>query len=89
MKIVWDERKRLVNLDKHGLDFAEIEAFHWETAVMEAGHSGRIKAIGYFEDGTAVVIFATLGTQAISIISFRPANAKEKRQLQWPPSVKH
>ena len=89
MQIVWDERKRLANIEKHGLNFAEVHAFQWETAVMEAGHSGRIKAIGYFEDGTAVVVFATLGTEAISIVSFRPANTKEKRLLQWPRSTEH
>jgi uncharacterized protein len=33
MKIVWDEPKRFANLDKHGLDFADLnESFfttHW------------------------------------------------------------
>lgn len=83
MKIVWDEPKRIANVEKHGLDFEDIAYFDWETAVMERSHSGRIKAIGYFEDGMAVVIFARLGTEAISIISFRPANPKEKRLLTW------
>ncbi|MEQ1403431.1 BrnT family toxin [Neorhizobium sp. Rsf11] len=83
MKIVWDEPKRIANVEKHGLDFEDIAYFHWETAVMERSHSGRTKAIGYFEDGTAVVIFVRLGTEAISIISFRPANPKEKRLLTW------
>ncbi|MGK6313877.1 BrnT family toxin [Neorhizobium sp. DT-125] len=83
MKFVWDEPKRLANIAKHGFDFFDVGAFHWETAVMERSHSGRIKAIGYFEDGTAVVIFAALGTEATSIISFRPANEKEKRLLTW------
>jgi uncharacterized protein len=83
LKIIWDETKRIVNLEKHGLDFADVGLFHWETAVMERGHSGRTKAIGYFEDGTAVVIFAQLGKEAISIISFRPANAKERRLILW------
>jgi uncharacterized DUF497 family protein len=44
-------------------------------------HSSRMKAIGCFADGTAVVIFGTLGTEAISIISFRPASAKERKVL--------
>jgi len=83
LKIIWDETKRIANIEKHGLDFADVGFFGWEAAVMERGHSGRIKAIGYFEDGTAVVIFAKLGTEAISIVSFRPANTKEKRLLQW------
>jgi len=25
MKIVWDEPRRLANLDKHGLDFADLD----------------------------------------------------------------
>jgi len=83
MKIIWDEWKRVANIEKHGLDFEGVAFFQWETAVMEKAHSGRVKAIGYFEDGTAVVIFARLGTEAISIVSFRPANAKEKRLLKW------
>jgi uncharacterized protein len=82
-RFVWDDRKRVANIEKHGLDFEDVAMFQWETAVMEPVHSGRVKAIGYFEDGTAVVIFARLGTEAISIVSFRPANAKEKRLLKW------
>lgn len=81
MKIVWDEPKRLANLDKHGLDFADVARFRWETALITATHSSRLKAVGFYEDGTAVVIFVVLGTEAISIISFRPANARERGLL--------
>ncbi|PWE58044.1 hypothetical protein DEM27_02305 [Metarhizobium album] len=83
MRIVWDEHKRLANIEKHGLDFADVVFFQWETAVLERSHSGRVKAVGYFEDGTVVVIFAELGSEAISIISFRQANAKERGVLKW------
>ncbi|TKT80951.1 BrnT family toxin [Aquamicrobium sp. LC103] len=75
MKIVWDEPKRLANLDKHGLDF------DWAHAVIEGDRDRRFKAISYFVDGAAVVIYAALGSEAISIISFRPASAKERRRL--------
>jgi uncharacterized DUF497 family protein len=35
MKIVWDEPKRLANLDKHGLDFREFEeGFSWEACLL-------------------------------------------------------
>lgn len=81
MRIIWDEPKRLANLHKHGFDFADVVYFEWETAVIDASHSNRMKAIGYYADGTAVVIFATLGTEAISIISFRPASVKERKVL--------
>lgn len=81
MRIVWDERKRLANLDKHGLDFADIAEFDWESAAIEPSYGGRLKAVGRVADGTAVVIFATLGREAISIISFRPAHRKEREVL--------
>lgn len=78
MRIVWDEPKREANLAKHGMDFADVVFFGWETALITGSHTNRMKAVGYFEDGTAVVIYAELGTEAISIISFRPANQKER-----------
>jgi uncharacterized DUF497 family protein len=81
MKIVWDEPKRIANFQKHGLDFADVVDFEWETAVIDDTHSNRMKAIGYFADGTAVVIFTALGTEAISIISFRRASARERNLL--------
>jgi uncharacterized DUF497 family protein len=55
MKIVWDEAKRLTNLDKHGLDFADVIYFEWETALITTAHSKRFKAVGRYEDGIAVV----------------------------------
>ena len=33
----WDDAKRQANLAKHGVDFAAIEAFDWETALIDAG----------------------------------------------------
>lgn len=81
MKIVWDEPKRLANLDKHGLDFADVIHFEWETALITKSHTKRFKAVGRYDDGTAVVIYAELGTEAISIVSFRPANARERKLI--------
>ncbi|WP_075290169.1 BrnT family toxin [Pararhizobium arenae] len=89
MKITWDEPKRLANLEKHGFDFADAGEFDWTTAFISAGKIDafgrqRLKALGYFRDGTAIIIFATLGTEAISIISFRQASEQERRRLPWP-----
>ncbi|PYE22594.1 uncharacterized DUF497 family protein [Rhizobium sp. PP-CC-3A-592] len=75
---MWDEPKRIANLQKHGLDFADVADFEWETAFIEASHTNRLKAIGYFRDGTAVVIFATLGTEASLIISFVRQDARKR-----------
>lgn len=81
----WDEYKRRRNYTKHGLDFADVANFDWETAVITLsprGEQRRFKAVGYYRDGTAVVVFATLGTEAVSVISFRPAHANERKVLK-------
>lgn len=41
----------------------------------------RSKAIGRLADGTIVVIFVTLGTEAISVISMRPAGKAERNLI--------
>ena len=82
MLIVWDEPKRLANLDKHGLDFALVDLEFFGGAVVVPAKKGRFKAIGYL-DGilTVVVIFAPLGQEAISIVSLRRAKANERSLL--------
>ncbi len=86
MLIVWDEPKRLSNLQKHGLDFADFEAgFDFETALVEVARSSavgstRMKIIGAFEGQTVVAaIIAPLGQEAISLISLRRASRSERK----------
>jgi uncharacterized DUF497 family protein len=80
MLFIWDAATRLINLDKHGMDFADIEyGFDWENAVITPAKEGRFKAIGTLRDGAVVVIFATLGSEAVSIVSLRPASRRERR----------
>jgi uncharacterized DUF497 family protein len=81
VRIVWDEPKRLANLDKHGLDFADLDLAFFLSAVLQPARGRRVMAIGRFADGTIVVIFARLGIEAISVISMRPAKATERRLL--------
>lgn len=80
MKIMWDEPKREANLTKHGLDFASLTVEFFENAVVLPAKKGRLQAIGHLADGTIVVIFVTLGTEALSVISMRPAR-KDERSL--------
>jgi len=81
LMIVWDEPKRQTNLAKHGLDFADLdEAFFLASLVIPA-NEGRHMAIGRLEDGTVAVVFGTLGTEGISVISMRPASRKERDLL--------
>lgn len=78
MKIVWDEPKRQANIDKHKIDFADIGEEFFATAIIRSAKMGRYAAIGEL-NGLIAVIFATLGTEGVSIISARPASKSERR----------
>jgi len=78
MKIVWDEPKRIANLDKHGLDFAALDVDFFYGATVLPAKVGRLKAI---DDEIVSIIFMPLGREALAIISMRPAGKSEKRQL--------
>jgi len=79
MAIIWDDRKRLLNIAKHGLDFALVEAeFDFASAVYTPAKDGRMKAVGLFEGRASVLIFRLLGEEAISLVSLRIASKKER-----------
>jgi uncharacterized protein len=82
MKIVWDEPKRLANLDKHGLDFADLNEMFFDTALVIPSHNAgkRWVAIGVNIRGVIVVVFARLGREGVSVISMRPASRDERKQ---------
>jgi len=81
MKIVWDEPKRLANLDKHGLDFADLNETFFDNALVIPSHnkSRRWVAIGVSIRGVIVVVFARLGREGVSIVSMRPASRSERK----------
>ncbi|MET0749304.1 MAG: BrnT family toxin [Rhizobium sp.] len=81
MEITWDERKRLANLAKHGLDFAALDIDFFLTAMLRPAKLGRFMAIGSQPDGTITVIFAKLGAEGLSVISMRPAHKAERSLL--------
>ena len=80
MKIVWGEPKRLANLDKHGLDFADLNETFFDNALVIPSHnkSKRWVAVGVSIRGVIVVVFARLGREGVSIISMRPASRSER-----------
>ena len=78
MRIVWDEAKRLTNLAKHGLDFADLDTGFFAEAALGPTDKGRFVAIGEWAEITITVVF--LGAEAISVISMRPASRKERRR---------
>lgn len=79
MKVLWDEPKRLANLDKRGLDFADLNEAFFEHALVLPSHNKRWRCIGKTIRGVVVVVFVTLGKEAVSVISMRPASRPERR----------
>jgi uncharacterized DUF497 family protein len=79
MKIVWDEPKRLANLDKHGLDFTDLTEAFFENALFLPSRNKRWRGIGASDAGVICVVFAKLGREGVSVISMRPASARERK----------
>ncbi len=80
LRILWDEPKRRANILKHGLDFAALTEDFFAAATVVPAKAGRLMAIGDLEAVAVVVVvvFAPLGSQALSVISMRPAAPKER-----------
>ncbi|CDZ29819.1 BrnT family toxin [Neorhizobium galegae] len=80
MKITWDESKRQNNLAKHGLDFADLSLEFFQSSKIGPAKQGRFKAIGELNGRIIIaVVFQPLGSQALSVISMRPASRKERK----------
>jgi uncharacterized protein len=80
MKIVGDKPKRLTNLAKHGLDFADLDTDFFSEATLSPADKGRSVAVGRWAGVAVAVVFRPLGAEAISLISMRPASRKERKQ---------
>lgn len=81
MRIIWDETKRLANLAKHGMDFADLTIEFFEAAVIVRVAEGRRAAVGTFGNGAIFVVHMRYGEEAISVISMRAASKKERTLL--------
>ena len=79
MVFEWDEAKREETLARRNLDFASVELFDWDTAVIERSdrHSEiRYMATGYILDRLYTVVF-TRRENRTRIISLRKASTRE------------
>ena len=78
----WDETKRQINLGKHGVDFAQVEAFEWETALREPSTregEARTFALGYIGERLHALAYVDRGDN-VRIISLRKANLREENR---------
>lgn len=85
MKYTWDENKRKINLNKHGVDFtAAIEIFHDKNRIetiddrKDYGEE-RIQTIGAAIPGLLMVVYTYRENNSIRrFISARKANKNER-----------
>ena len=77
----WDEAKRKSNIARHGMDFTVMEAFVWDTAIVnpdDHNSEPRWVAYGFIGVRLYVVVFTERGDN-IRIISLRKANRREEK----------
>ena len=84
MIIIVPEGKRIANLAKHGIDLADFEdGFSWDRYLAgpaRPSRTGRMRDrfIGTLRGSVVVAIVSPLGSEAVAVISIRPANEKER-----------
>jgi uncharacterized protein len=54
---------------------------NFEGSVIVPGKLGRQIAVGRHRSGAILVVFVTLGTEGLSVVSMRPASRKERRLI--------
>ena len=81
MRIVWDEPKRLANIARRGMDFADLDQAFFEGSVIVPAKLGRQIAVGRHHSEIILVVFVALGTEGLSVVSMRPASRKERRLI--------
>ena len=83
MKYEWDEQKRLSNLQKHGIEFADAVSALDDTAALtrqdEEAEKLRFVTLGFDATGRLlVVVYAYRDEDVIRIISARRATRPER-----------
>ncbi len=85
MDLEWDEKKRLSNLAKHRLDFADVLTLlsgpnATESASIVGGEE-RLASTGMLDDVFVTAIYTWRGSK-VRVISFRRARDGERRRYQ-------
>lgn len=83
MKFEWDEHKRRINYQKHGLDFRDAHlAFTDDAFVIEDPHDDydetRYILQGMLEQFIVIIVFTVRNEEIIRLISMRKANKREQ-----------
>lgn len=94
-KLVWDEAKRIENIGKHGLDFADagavLESRHRLDISTIRGFEMRTQSFSYVFDCLYVLTVVHTDRAGVArVISYRPASEKETENYhEWISSEQH
>ena len=83
MQYEWEENKQRINIAKHGIDFAGISSFNWETALEMTDNRidyGEIRynVIGFLKERLVVLTY-TEREKSLRVITLRKATKTEER----------
>ena len=85
MEFEWDEEKRLLNLEKHGLDFLDAQELFANPMLVRPDHRreyGEPRFIGYGTiQGRVVAVAFTKRGKKIHMISLRKGNSREQQRF--------
>lgn len=80
----WDVAKNALNLKKHGVDFADVVRFDWDTAILgvdDRQPEPRMTAVGFINATLMVLIYVDRGDRT-RVISLRKAEPYERRRYR-------
>lgn len=84
MNFEWDRKKALVNLGKHGVDFADATEVFYDERALTISHTypreERFVTMGMDSKGRILAVAFTWRGDRIRIISARKATRKEQQQ---------
>jgi uncharacterized protein len=87
VRLEWDKQKNKVNVEKHGLDFADAyKVFEFPMLVKlddrEDYGEDRWIGIGLMDIRVVVIVFTEPKENTIRVISFRKATSEEKKRYE-------
>ena len=88
MRYVWNETKRMANIEKHGLDFDIAERIIESSEVLRVPDNrfeyGEERQLAFTElDGVKLCLCFTVRADEYRIISLRRVHDREWRRLMW------
>lgn len=83
MNLEWDEDKRQKTLRERGLDFADVGAVDWESAIFipdtRRDYGEARETMMALHEGRLLIIAFTMRNETVRVISMRKANSRERK----------